>query len=131
MATMVGSALAQPPLRYFRRTSGAFGRTVFREVRPPFKRKDGQKRLTTFPSCKICPMSLNSVMSISILVWLTYVDDKQIDDRELAELQMLLVQIKCDAEVRRTIRESVRDPSGLDAEALGPSSLSSLGNNSC
>ena len=55
---------------------------------------------------------------VSILVWLTYVDDKQIDDRELAELQMLLVQIKCDAEVRRTIRESVRDPSGLDAEAL-------------
>ena len=35
MATMVGSALAQPPIRYFRRTSGAFGRTVFREVRPP------------------------------------------------------------------------------------------------
>ena len=32
MATMVGSALAQPPIRYFRRTSGAF-RTVFREVR--------------------------------------------------------------------------------------------------
>ena len=35
MATMVGSALAQPPIRYFRRTSGGFGRTVFREVRPP------------------------------------------------------------------------------------------------
>ena len=55
---------------------------------------------------------------LNTLVWLTYIDDKQIDDRELAEIQMLLVQIKCDAEVRRTIRESVRDPSGLDAEAL-------------
>ena len=40
MATMVGSALAQPPIRYFRRTSGAFGRTVFREVRPPKMAKE-------------------------------------------------------------------------------------------
>ena len=28
IATMVGSALTQPPIRYFRRTSGAFGRSA-------------------------------------------------------------------------------------------------------
>ncbi|MCY4554902.1 MAG: hypothetical protein OXF79_00635 [Chloroflexi bacterium] len=55
---------------------------------------------------------------LSTLVWLTYIDDRQIDDRELAEIQMLLVQIKCDAKVRRTIREHVRNPTGLDAEML-------------
>ena len=55
---------------------------------------------------------------LSILVWLTYIDDKEIDDRELAEIQMLIVQIKCNAAVRGTIRERVIDPSGLDAEAL-------------
>lgn len=55
---------------------------------------------------------------LSILVWLTYMDDKQIDEHELAEIQMLMTQIMCNAEVRRAIRESVRDPSGLDAKAL-------------
>lgn len=62
---------------------------------------------------------------LNILVWLTYMDDKQIDERELAEIQMLFVQIKCDAEVRRMIRESVRDPSGLDAATLVSTMLSS------
>ena len=33
IATMVGSALAQPPIRYFRRTPGAFGRSASQEVR--------------------------------------------------------------------------------------------------
>ena len=61
---------------------------------------------------------------LHILVWLTYIDDKQIDEGELAEIQMLLIQIECDAEVRRTIRESVRDPSGLDAEVLVKKMLS-------
>lgn len=52
---------------------------------------------------------------LKALVWLTYQDDRQIDEREVAELQVLMVQVGCSSESRHTIRGLVGDPVDLDA----------------
>lgn len=53
---------------------------------------------------------------MSVLVWLVHADDGYIDERELCEIQLLMTQIKCDAEVRKAIREKLEDPNRLAVE---------------
>lgn len=54
---------------------------------------------------------------LSLLVWLVHSDDRQIDERELCEIQVLMTQLRCDAEVRQAVRSCLEDPRELDAEA--------------
>jgi len=52
------------------------------------------------------------------LVWMTYHDDGEIDERELSELQVLMTQVRCDVELRQAVRGSIGEPQDLDLEAL-------------
>ncbi len=54
---------------------------------------------------------------LSVLVWLVHADDKQIDEREMCEIQLLMTQRRCNADVRKTVREYLENPRGLDARA--------------
>ena len=65
---------------------------------------------------------------LSVLVWLVHFDDGQIDERELCEMQVLMTQLRCNADVRQAVRSYLEDPQSLEAEAqiarmleLGPS----------
>ena len=55
---------------------------------------------------------------LETLVWLTYQDDCEIDEREVCELQILLTQVECGVESRRVVRDRIADPTGLDSKAL-------------
>ncbi len=55
---------------------------------------------------------------LETLVWLTYQDDCEIDEREVYELQILMTQLECDAESRRVIRDRIADPADLDPREL-------------
>ncbi len=55
---------------------------------------------------------------LGTLVWLTYQDDRVIDEREVCELQVLATQLECDVETRRALRDAIADPSSLDPESL-------------
>lgn len=57
---------------------------------------------------------------LETLVWLTYQDDRVIDEREVCELQVLMTQLECDVETRQALREAITDPSSLDPESLIP-----------
>ena len=52
---------------------------------------------------------------LSVLVWLVHVDDSQIDERELCEIQLLMTQRRCNADVRKAVREHLENPRNLDA----------------
>ena len=52
---------------------------------------------------------------LSVLVWLVHTDDKHIDEREMCEIQLLMTQRRCNADVRKTVRECLENPRGLDA----------------
>jgi len=52
---------------------------------------------------------------LSVLVWLVHTDDKQIDERELCEIQLLMTQRQCNADVRKAVRGDLENPHGLDA----------------
>ncbi|MDE2762458.1 MAG: hypothetical protein OXQ94_13320 [Gemmatimonadota bacterium] len=52
---------------------------------------------------------------LSVLVWLVHTDDKQIDERELCEIQLLMTQRRCNADVRKTVRGDLEDPHVVDA----------------
>ena len=52
---------------------------------------------------------------LSVLVWLVQTDDKQIDEREMCEIQLLMTQRRCNADVRKTVRELLENPHSLDA----------------
>ena len=52
---------------------------------------------------------------LSVLVWLVHTDDKQIDEREMCEIQLLMTQRRCNADVRKAVREHLEKPHGLDA----------------
>ena len=52
---------------------------------------------------------------LSVLVWLVHTDDKQIDEREMCEIQLLMTQRQCNADVRKTVRELLENPRSLDA----------------
>ncbi len=54
---------------------------------------------------------------LSVLVWLVHFDDGQIDERELCEMQVLMTQVGCNADVRQAVRSYLEDPQSLDAEA--------------
>ena len=54
---------------------------------------------------------------LSVLVWLVHFDDGQIDERELCEMQVLMTQLRCNADVRRAVRSHLEDPQSLEAEA--------------
>jgi len=51
---------------------------------------------------------------LSILVWLVHTDDKQIDERELCEIQLLMTQRQCNADLRKAVREHLENPHTLD-----------------
>ena len=55
---------------------------------------------------------------LSVLVWLVHTDDKQIDERELCEIQLLMTQRQCNADVRKAVREDLENPYGVDARTL-------------
>ena len=55
---------------------------------------------------------------LSVLVWLVHTDDKQIDERELCEIQLLMTQRQCNADVRKAVREELENPHGVDAGTL-------------
>lgn len=55
---------------------------------------------------------------LKVLIWLTYQDDGQIDERELAELQVLMTQLAFDAPMRLEIRAAISEPEHLNAHAL-------------
>ncbi len=59
------------------------------------------------------------------LVWLTFQDDKQIDLREVSKLQLLMVQVRCDADTRQAVRNAIEDPTGLDPDKLVQRTLES------
>ena len=52
---------------------------------------------------------------LSVLVWLVHTDDKQIDEREMCEIQLLVTQRRCNADVRKAVREHLENPHSLDA----------------
>ena len=52
---------------------------------------------------------------LSLLVWLVHTDDKQIDEREMCEIQLLVTQRRCNADVRKAVREHLENPHCLDA----------------
>ena len=55
---------------------------------------------------------------LEALVWLTYQDDRVIDEREVCELQVLMTQLECHVETRQAIRDAITDPSSLDPQGL-------------
>lgn len=55
---------------------------------------------------------------LETLVWLTYQDDRVIDEREVCELQVLATQLDCQVETRRALRDAIADPGNLDPESL-------------
>ena len=50
---------------------------------------------------------------LSVLVWLVHTDDKQIDEREMCEIQLLMTQRRCNADIRKAVREYLENPHGL------------------
>ncbi len=60
------------------------------------------------------------VCYLGALIWLTYQDDCEIDEREVCELQILMTQVACDIESRRVVRDKIADPAGLDPEKIVP-----------
>jgi len=54
---------------------------------------------------------------LNVLVWLMYFDDRQIDEREVCEIQVLMTQLRCNAELRQAVRANINSPGSLNAEA--------------
>ena len=52
---------------------------------------------------------------LSVLVWLVHTDDKRIDEREMCEIQLLMTQRRCSADVRTAVRGHLEKPHTLDA----------------
>ncbi len=50
---------------------------------------------------------------LSALVWLVHADDQQIDEREMCEIQLLMTQRRCNADIRKAVREYLENPHGL------------------
>ena len=51
---------------------------------------------------------------LSVLVWFVYFHDRQIDERELCEIQVLMTQLRCSGDVRQDIRAHLEAPEDLD-----------------
>lgn len=54
---------------------------------------------------------------LNVLVWLTYFNDRQIDEREVCEIQVLMTQLRCNTELRQAVRANINSPGSLNAEA--------------
>lgn len=54
---------------------------------------------------------------VNTLVALTCFDDGEIDEREVCEIQILMAQLRCNAEVRQAVRSGIDDPASLEAGA--------------
>ena len=54
---------------------------------------------------------------LNVLVWLTYFNDHQIDEREVCEIQVLMTQLRCNSELRQSVRANLNSPENLDVEA--------------
>ncbi len=54
---------------------------------------------------------------LNVLVWFVHFDDQQIDERELCEIQVLMAQLRCSSDVRRSVRSYIQDPQSREAEA--------------
>ena len=52
---------------------------------------------------------------LSVLVWLVHTDDIHIDEREMCEIQLVTSQRRCNADVRKAVREYLENPHSLDA----------------
>lgn len=52
---------------------------------------------------------------LGALVWLVHADDRQIDEGELCEIQLMMTQRRCNAAVRKAVRHHLENPRGLDA----------------
>ncbi len=52
---------------------------------------------------------------LSVLIWLVHTGDNQIDEREMCEIQLLMTQRECSAEVRKAVRGHLENPHILDA----------------
>ena len=55
---------------------------------------------------------------LETLVWLTFQDDRHIDHREVSELHLLMVRLRCDATTRQAVRDAIAHPANLDPEKL-------------
>ena len=91
-----------------------------RAVKGRFAKKDaevkGQVILEELPEeLKLC--------YLEALVWLTYQDDRQIDEREVCELQILMTQVACDVESRQIVRDRIAEPTGLAPGRIVPRML--------
>ena len=53
---------------------------------------------------------------LSVLVWLVHTDDEQIDEREMCEIQLLMTQRRCHADIRQAVREYLENPHNLVPE---------------
>lgn len=51
---------------------------------------------------------------LSAIIWMTYNDDKEIDGKELGELQMLMTQLQFPPELRLEARRAISEPENLD-----------------
>ena len=51
---------------------------------------------------------------LSVLVWLVHTGDKQIDEREMCEIQLAMTQRQCSADVRQAVRGHLENPHNLD-----------------
>ena len=51
---------------------------------------------------------------LSVLVWLVHTDDKQIDEREMCEIQLVMTQRRCSAYVRKAVRGHLENPHSLE-----------------
>ena len=57
---------------------------------------------------------------LETLVWLTYQNDRVVDECEVCELQVLMTQLECHPETRQALRGAITDPTSLDPENLIP-----------
>lgn len=51
---------------------------------------------------------------LSVLVWLVRIGDKQIDEREMCEIQSLMTRRRCSADVRKAVRQHLENPHSPD-----------------
>ena len=55
---------------------------------------------------------------VRAIVWMVYDDDSQIDVRELAELQLLMTQLRFSPQLRRETRLAIEEAGGVELESV-------------
>ena len=92
-------------------TAGRRAKEVAKRGRPGKEGTDGpnHEELASLPEAL-------KVAYIKTLVWLIFQDDSKIDDREAAEIHLLMAQIDCDRESRSQFRHFIADSADLEVE---------------